>query len=227
MAAPAPRCGAWPSAWTIESVVAGSLSLAQPRLRGGEVYWLEGRPAEGGRVVLVRAGDAAPSVSDVVAAPSVSDVVPADADVRTRVHEYGGGASLVADAGIWYSDRADGRVRAIASAPQAGAGPDLAQAGAVPLTPDSGGRLRYADFALDAPRGRLLCVREDHRVAGREPVNAIVAIALDGSGVTVLVEGSDFYSAPRPGPDGSSLAFLEWRHPQGAVHFEAQVAGRY
>ncbi len=93
-------------------------------------------------------------------------------------------------------------------------GPDRA---ATPLTPDI--RSRYADMCLDAARGRLICVREDHGVEGREAVNALVAVPLDGSAVAdparvvALAGGSDFVAAPRLSPDGARLAWVRWNHP--------------
>ena len=44
-------------------------------LHGERVWWAESRPAEGGRVALVRDG---------------ADVLPAPWNARNRVHEYGG-----------------------------------------------------------------------------------------------------------------------------------------
>ncbi|HEU4674063.1 MAG TPA: prolyl oligopeptidase family serine peptidase, partial [Candidatus Limnocylindrales bacterium] len=81
---------------------------------------------------------------------------------------------------------------------------------AEPLTPE--GAYRYADLELDERRGRLLAIREDHTGPG-EARNALVAVALDDGAVTVLVEGADFYAAPRLSPDRSRLAWIEWNHP--------------
>src|SRR5690606_21322537 len=72
--------------------------------------------------------------------------------------------------------------------------------------------LRYAACEMDRPRERLVCVREDHRGSG-EPVNALVALSLDTAGATVLFDASDFVSAPTLSPDGNSLAFVAWDHP--------------
>jgi dipeptidyl aminopeptidase/acylaminoacyl peptidase len=81
-----------------------------------------------------------------------------------------------------------------------------------PLTP--AGDWRYADGVIDRRRGRLICVREDHIVAGREAVNTLVSIDLkDGKDTRVLVCGNDFYASPRLSPDGSRLAWLTWNHP--------------
>ena len=75
--------------------------------------------------------------------------------------------------------------------------------------------MRYADAQIDKSGRRLICVREDHTVGGREPVNALVILELsvhDDCG-RVLVSGNDFYSSPRFSPDGSRLAWLTWNHP--------------
>jgi dipeptidyl aminopeptidase/acylaminoacyl peptidase len=74
--------------------------------------------------------------------------------------------------------------------------------------------VRYADLVLDLPRGRVLAVREDHR-GDAEPVNALVAVPLAGAPHEgeVLAEGHDFFAYPRPKPDGATLAWLTWDHP--------------
>ena len=193
--APAPY-GSWRSPLPLELVVAGSVRLAECRLVGDDLYWLEGRPEDGGRATLVRLRPGG--------APE--DVSPAGINVRDRVHEYGGGAYLAADGIVVVSDFATGRLLRV--------GPDRS---AIPITPD--GAWRHADLVLDARRQRLLAVREDHTAAAREAVNTIVAIPLDGSAATdpgavrVIVEGSDFVSSPRLSPDGARLAWLRWNHP--------------
>ncbi len=154
------------------------------------MYWLEGRPQEGGRYALVRwrPGQAP------------EDVTPPDFNVRTRVHEYGGGAYLVRGEVAYCVHFGDERVYRLA----AGRAPE-------PLTPP--GQFFYADFELDTRRQRLVCVREDHSQPG-EPVNTIVSIPLGPTeSVTVLASGYDFYSTPRLSPDGTLLAWLAWRHP--------------
>ncbi len=188
--------GTWASPFPIELLVEGAVRLAEPRFDGPDVVWLEGRPDDGGRATLVRLRPGA----------SPEDVSPAGVNVRTRVHEYGGAPYVAVDGLVVVSDFATGRLQRVA--------PDRR---ATLITPD--GAWRYADIQLDAARGRLIAVREDHTVTGREAVNAIVAIPLDGSAadaaaaVTVLVDGSDFFSSPRLSPDGARLAWLRWNHP--------------
>jgi dipeptidyl aminopeptidase/acylaminoacyl peptidase len=183
--------GSWRSPITADVIVAGVVSLEQTALEGGDIYWNEARPAEGGRSVVVR------RTRD----GQVSDVTPPPFNARTRVHEYGGGAFTVADGTVYFSNFTDQRLYRQA----AGATPE-------PITPEAA--QRYAEPTVDRARHRLICVREDHGPAGREAVNTLAAVALDGGRAQeVLVEGHDFYSSPRLSPDGARLAWLAWNHP--------------
>jgi hypothetical protein len=194
MTATAPY-GTWGSPITAEMVSGAGISLAQPQLDGGIVHWLEGRPTEGGRIVLVRA--APPS--------GPADVTPEGFNVRTTVHEYGGGASLVHDGTAYFSNFGDQRL--YRQAP--GADPE-------PITDESGGTLRYADGRI-TPDGRwLICVRERHPDPDDPAgvVNELVALPPDGSAEPhVIRSGRDFYATPRIAPDGTSLCWLEWDLP--------------
>jgi dipeptidyl aminopeptidase/acylaminoacyl peptidase len=179
--------GSWKSPITSDLIVAGSIRLGEIRLEGETVYWSEGRPTEGGRSVVVkRTPDG-----------QITDLTPAPLNVRTRVHEYGGGAFNVLDGALYFSNFADQRLYR-----QAGEGTPK------PITPEA--PFRYADAVWDKVRRRILCIREDHSGDGQEPVNQIVAVADD---VKILVSGNDFYASPRLSPDGSQLAWITWNHP--------------
>lgn len=183
--------GEWESPITPELITGKGIGLGQIVVDGAEIYWIEGRPLEGGRQVVVRRHRIG----------QIEDVTPPPFNARTRVHEYGGGAYTVADGTLYFSNFADQRVYRLSpdSPPQA-------------LTPPVD--LRYADYTVDRRRGRLIAVREDHREAGKEAVNAIVSLnAEQGGEGEVLVSGNDFYSNPRLSPDGKMLAWLTWNHP--------------
>lgn len=184
--------GSWKSPITSDSIVAGSIGLSQPLIDGGDIYWVEMRPTEAGRSVIVERDELG----------FISDVTPPPFNARTRVHEYGGGDYAVRGGVVYFSNFSDQRlyVRRGEAAPQA-------------ITPVAD--LRYADPVIDKTRGRLICVREDHALAGHEAVNTLVAIKLEGeeNPGEVLVFGNDFYSSPRVSPDGSDLAWLTWNHP--------------
>jgi dipeptidyl aminopeptidase/acylaminoacyl peptidase len=197
--------GSWPSPISAAIVAAQGVRLSNVALDDGNVYWLEGRPSEGGRHVIVRrAADGA-----------THDVTPPGFNARTRVHEYGGGAFAVRKGLVCVSNFDDQRLYRMDA---------IGQSSPVPITPE--GAWCYADGVIDDRRRRFICVREDHMQAGREPVTTLVAVALGAaadtapagasiaSGVEVLVSGYDFYSTPRLSPDGTQLAWLCWNHPQ-------------
>src|SRR5436190_517115 len=187
--------GTWSSPITAEMLASAGVGLAETLLDDGVVYWVELRPAEGGRQVLVR-GDAF---------TSPSDVTPAGFNVRTKVHEYGGGAYLVHRGVVCFSNFEDQRLYR----QEAGAEP-------IPITADTGGRHRYADGRMLGDGRTIVCVRERHEGSGRpdEVLNELVVLASDGSGEpTMIASGRDFYGAPRPSPDGSTLCWLEWDLP--------------
>ena len=62
------RYGTWRSPITAELVTAAQVGLGQPALDRGLVYWLEGRPQEGGRMALVRYGRGGPRGRDAARA---------------------------------------------------------------------------------------------------------------------------------------------------------------
>ena len=203
--------GSWRSPFPIELLVAGKVGLLESRFDSDakSIVWLESRPEEDGRQVLVR------WTPDGKGGGTARDISPAGMNVRDRVHEYGGASYLVAGELVIVSDFATGRLHRVAE-----------DRTSEPLTPD--GPFRYADYELDEARGRVVAVREDHSGSG-EAVNTLVTIALDGSGeVEVLTQGRTFYSSPRLSPDGSQLAFLAWDHPNlpwdGTELFVAPVA---
>ena len=185
--------GSWPSPITASLITGTQVGLASPWLDGDALYWTESRPLEGGRATLLRRA----------AGGTVDELTPAPFNLRTRVHEYGGRAFAASGGVVVGVEFKDQRIYRLVQ----GAAP-------VPLTPDSGGLVRYADLVVDLRHRRILAVREDHRVGG-EPENALVAVPIDGPPHegTVLARGHDFVAYPRPSPDGTQLAWLTWDHP--------------
>ncbi|HET7767233.1 MAG TPA: S9 family peptidase [Chloroflexota bacterium] len=188
--------GTWKSPITSDAIVAATVTLGEVRVDGEDVYWYELRPAEGGRAVIVRRTPDG----------RTEDVNPAPFSARTRVHEYGGAGWAVHNGTLYFTDYASQALYRL----DRGREPRR-------LTPETeGAALRYAEMAIDARRGRLVCVRESHAVGSHEPKNEIVAVHLDAEGDdpgTPLVSGADFYAAPRLSADGSRLAWLQWQHP--------------
>jgi dipeptidyl aminopeptidase/acylaminoacyl peptidase len=185
--------GTWASPIDVETLArAGSVwrRFEQPEPTAGGVWWLESR-AEEDRTVAVfkpRGGDPL-------------DATPAGFSVRTKVHEYGGGAAwLGANGALVFSNAADGRLYR----------QDAPAREPVALTPE--GPFRYADGCVTPDGATIVCVRESH--LGGEPVNELVALPADGAAPPrTLASGADFYAFPRVSADGRALAWIAWSHP--------------
>ena len=197
--------GRWASPLTAAEVARGKLSLSELQSDGDALYWLEARPAEAGRVVFVRAGpDGTPK-----------DHSPAGVSIRSRVHEYGGGAvTLVPRWGpgaFAYVDQADQRVWFVEGA---GAPPRPLVA-----SPPPGTAHRHGGLAATRDGDWVLAVREARagETPGAAPVRTVVAISTRSTGAdhaeSTLLGGHDFFGAPRVAPDGGRLAVVVWDHP--------------
>lgn len=184
--------GSWPSPITLDQVVAAGRSASAPWLDGEDLYLLESRPADAGRTTLIRRGPDG----------TWQDAIPTGFNVRTRVHEYGGGAYTARGGVLVFSNFADNLL-------YRGNGPDAAP---TPLTASS--TQRFADPIVDIARDRVIAILEDHTASTTDPVNAIAAVSLADGTVTTLVGGHDFYANPRLDPTGSCLAWICWDRPE-------------
>jgi dipeptidyl aminopeptidase/acylaminoacyl peptidase len=181
--------GSWKSPITAELIAAQTISLGEIILDGSDLYWSEGRPREGGRYAIVRHSSSGRQV----------DCLPPEFNARTRVHEYGGGSFAAFEGVLYFANFSDQHLYRL-------------EPGRSPLRLSHTDGYRYADFAFDRLRRRLICVREDHSGPG-EAVNTLVAVPQSGGDGQVLAEGYNFYSTPRISPDGQRLAWLCWNHP--------------
>lgn len=195
--------GAWPSPIDAADVAAAGTDLGHLDLADGTAYWLERRPSEEGRGVVVRSPDDAGDDAHEA-------VTPADHDVRTLVHEYGGGDFAVGDGTLYYTRFEDQRLYHVGLA----AAEPAATAAPVTPAPETERGLRYAD--LEPAGDRLYAVRERHEgpATDAEPVNELVRVPGDGGEPTVVAAGHDFYSFPRLSPSGDRLAWTTWDHPR-------------
>ncbi|GAB2885095.1 prolyl oligopeptidase family serine peptidase [Microbulbifer echini] len=188
--------GSWKSAINAELLVEGSVRLAEASLVDGRYYWLESRPAEKGRSVLVQ----------YCPKNGRRDLTPAPLSIRSKAHEYGGGSYLVHGDTVYFVLADDQRIYRMKL--------DSALPEAITSESDS----RYADLCLDRRRNRLICIEEDdsRHGQGQEARARIIAIDLTAPLSTaprVLAEGADFYSNPTLNPNGDQLSFLRWYHP--------------
>ncbi len=185
--------GTWPSPITPELIVKGSATPNEAWTDKGDIWWSESRPDEAGRIQVVR-----------FSGGIKRDMLPEGYSARTRVHEYGGGAWWVDRGVLFFSNWEDQRIYRIVD----GAPPQ-------PITPEptQPAGWRYADGRVTADGTLMFCVREDHTGEG-EARNEIVVLPTDRSSEPiVVVSGRDFVSDPRPSPDGSTLAWIAWDHP--------------
>lgn len=185
--------GSWRSPVTTDVMVAGGVRFGGLAAEGGRCYWVEGRSAEGGRNVLVCRD----------AGGCQSDLTPSPFNVRTRVHEYGGGAFAVREGTVWFVHFDDQVIYTITGAGN-------------PVALTAPGPLRYANLTADLAGERLLCVVEDHRPVecGGEPENYLAAVSTETGELEVLASGHDFFSSPALSADGRRLAWLTWDHPR-------------
>ncbi|KAI0042772.1 alpha/beta-hydrolase [Auriscalpium vulgare] len=194
--------GTWKSPITADALVQKSISLTDVLVDAVTrvVYHIEKRPSEGGRAVIV----------DTVAG---ADVIGAGWNATTRVQEYGGGSALVHDGVVFFSHAPDGRVYRT----QAGKEPKAVTPAGVPF--------RYADFDVHPVHKHILvAVLEDH--TNDTPSTVLTRLSIINTltqSLTTVVEGADFYAAPKFSPDGSCIAYQEWNHPdmpwqRSAVH---------
>ncbi|MBU3005461.1 S9 family peptidase [Paraglaciecola arctica] len=181
--------GSWPSPITAASIFEASDNIAYLTVENNELYFVESKASANGKNVLFKLSPQNTAVK----------LTSTDVSVRTRVHEYGGRPYLVDGENIYYSQFADQKIYHLSKNGNAEA-----------ITNEN---LRYMECIADQKNNRLICVREDHRGIG-EPVNTLVAVDLSETNQDiVLFEGSDFVSAPVLSPDGNSVAFITWSHP--------------
>jgi dipeptidyl aminopeptidase/acylaminoacyl peptidase len=201
--------GSWTSPITSQLLVGDVVGLSFPSVEDGAYYWIEARPTEAGRNVLVRQ-----SLDDETA-----DVFGPEFAARTLVHEYGGRCYVVRGSTVYFSNFADQRLYRL----ELGGEP-------VALTPEPPAprSWRYADPVVSPDGTFLVCVRERH---DGEVVNDLVAIAADGTAEPMVVaEGHDFFSSPAFSRDGRRLAYVAWDHPNmpwdTTLLYEAELGDR-
>ncbi|WJX31741.1 hypothetical protein P8452_20142 [Trifolium repens] len=194
--------GSWKSPITADVVSGASKRLGGTAVDGrGRLIWLESRPTESGRAVLV--------LEPENPGGEAVDITPKEFGVRTLAQEYGGGAFTVSGDVVFFANYKDQRLykQSITSL-------DVPP---IPLTPDYGGPVvSYADGVLDTRFNRFIAVREDRRESSQNPPTTIVSIALGSKDVKepeVLVGGSDFYAFPRLDPKSERIAWIQWSHP--------------
>lgn len=197
--------GEWRSPITAQMVANATTSHNQIQTLSDAIYWVETVAEENNRCVIVcQHLDQGQPVGE----PEV--LTPPEFNVRSQVHEYGGGAYLVAhnqeSKTVYFCNFTDQRVYK----------QNLSGGAPTPLTPE--GPYRYADFCIDSKHQRLFAVRENFTTVEKHlsqyPENEIVIIDTETGDTDALIKGADFFSNPRISPNGKKLCWLCWSHPQ-------------
>lgn len=186
--------GEWTSPITSDLIVSNSIGLSSVQITNNQdIYWLESRPQEKGRNVLVKYNAHGEKI----------DITPATFNVRTRVHEYGGGSFLIAQEKVYFANFQDQQIYV----------QDLTNLTQEPQALTNAENWRFAEAILDEKRHRLIAIGEYHNPEVKEPENCLVTINLNTGNVEKLVTGNDFYASVKLSPDGNKLAWLSWNHP--------------
>ncbi len=184
--------GSWESPISASLLTTRGVGLSEPLITEDDIYWLEYRPTENGRCTVVAYNHGNPT-----------SMIPIEFSVRSGVHEYGGGAWTIGGGKLFFVNQKDQRIYSV----------ELKDHSSIrPLV--KGSTRRYADLQYMASTNSLLAVVEDHNPAFDEPKASIDRICCAGQGDEhSLVSGADFYANPRLSPDGNTLLWLEWFHP--------------
>ncbi|KAJ2156037.1 Esterase lipase thioesterase active site [Coemansia sp. RSA 552] len=203
---PAPY-GSWESPFTAKAIASSSSIVSYARVDQAHptrVYWLESRPEQGGRLTLL-----SKDVDDY-SERTLRELTPDTCwNVRTAVHEYGGGAYAVHDGLVVFANWSDQGVYLI----------DTAGTAEPQRIAEQNDKLRYAAFVIHPSKRFVVCVREDHRESDTRPQNTLVAVPLPSDGNTepttdvVLFAGTDFVSSPALSPVNDEIAFYTWNQP--------------
>lgn len=193
--------GEWKSPLSAQDVANAGISAAWPSIVGDDVWWVETRPAEQGRRVIV--------------SERLGDLLPAPFSASHTVHEYGGRSylGLPQENGftLYFSNKSDQRIYRKTSDSEP-----------TPLTPDTRGSHKYAEFIRVG--NEIWCVRE--RISGADCQRELIAISDDGE-IRELVTGHHFLANPRVSPDRKHLIWISWEHPQmpwdGTTLFLAEI----
>ena len=180
--------GTWKSPITGELIAGKTVSLNPLKIENDSFYWLESRPSESGRVVVMRQSEG-----------KTEALTPIGFNVRSRVHEYGGGAALITNGTVYFIDYDTQQIF-------------CQKPNKIPYAITKSINSRFSDMEFDCVRNRLICVQEDHSKDG-EPLNKLIAVNLRSGIIETLDDEHDFVSSPRIDKNCNNLAWLTWDHP--------------
>ena len=207
--------GSWKSPIT-SSVVSGVSSRRgdlQINKFNNQISWYESLPNDGGRYTVLE-HDGTTKQNSII----VNDTM----NIRTRVHEYGGGSYCTLPPEVTGSLAVDFKTQQLF---HININNDRNNVKALTTSKEP---FRYADFIYDNNIKSIFSVREDH--TNSEPskvVNTIVSIPFNPTksnnnettdtdnylNQNILCNGYDFFSTPRVSPNSKFLSWICWNHP--------------
>ena len=216
--------GSWPSPLTAQELTRGVTGFADLQCAANALFLLESRPEEAGRNTLLMLNPEAPEKPG-------TELSPAPLNVRSRVHEYGGGAFLATEHTVFFVNFADQNIYLVDLEK---IDPESVDSALEPTPPRqltfSEIDRRYADLALAPGGSQLIAVCEQHSDANHEPENFLVCIDLQSGAEQNLHSDHDFYAAPRVCQSSGQLAFVAWDHPampwDTTVLYQARIDDR-
>ena len=185
-----PGYGFFESSLSAADAVAAGLEYGQLHACEQGLFWVEYRPSDGGRNLLIQRSWEG----------QITCLTPAGFSVRSGVYEYGGKSWCVAEQQIVFVNAADQQIwlQTDACTPRQ-----------LTDTPDC----RYGDLIFDPQRQRIVAVQEQATDDPTQPTHRLVAVAIATGQVTVLACGDDFYASPALRQDGQQIAWISWNHP--------------
>ena len=183
--------GSWHSELSSDVIVSTTIGFGTIAVDADTPYWIETRPTENGRHVIVRRKPDR----------TIEEAIPREFYARTKVHEYGGAAFTARDGIVYFTEFTDQQLYKLLP-------------GKYPEKITNRPGLRFADPVIDVRRDRVIAICEDHTKGAGAVTNKIVSISLqDPQDFEVILEGNDFYCSPKLSNDGKQLAWITWNHP--------------
>jgi len=178
--------GNWSSKISARLIVSDSISIDETRQSGGSLFYIERRPQEAGRCVIVK-----------IKHGKAEDILPPPYSARSRVHEYGGGCYCPHDDRLFFINDCDQDIYQIRDQK-------------ISRITRAENR-RFADFSYHEKSGRLIAICENHENSRVE--NSIVSIDINNGEITAIETGNDFYASPRLNASATKLCWQTWNHP--------------
>ena len=181
--------GSWSSPINTGLIVKDAIGIDEIQLYQNICYWIEKRPSDNGRCVIVQYKDG-----------NKTDYLPDGFSARSRAHEYGGASYCVSTTTLYFINDTDQQIYSLRENQK-------------PQKITSYENCRFTDMAIDSQQQQIICICEDHSNKHTEPVNTLVTINIKSGTKKILAEGYSFYSNPVLSSNDQQLAWLCWNHP--------------